>query len=107
MLGKGVERLVLEAATSLEAQERAPETRDGSRGRSWAGRQGASRVHNQGLGLGVAVGQAGPSRMADHFIRSQIPSRNERALNPIISGNASLPTSRNPLPTPHPPSRAH
>lgn len=101
MLRSGVERLILEARTSLEPKEMAQETRDGSWGRSRAGLQGAAWVHHQGsasnLRLGIKSRQAGPSRTAARFIRSQIPSRNERALNSIISWNASL-ISRNPLP---------
>lgn len=42
---------------------------------------------------------SGPSRN-DNFIRSQIPHRNERALNSIISWNASLLINLNPLSPP-------
>lgn len=44
--------------------------------------------------------QARPSRTADHFISSQIPSRNKRVLNSIISWNEPFLISFNPLPLP-------
>lgn len=53
--------------------------------------------------------QARPSRTADHFILSQIPSRNKRALNAIISWNESFLISFNPvlLPRMHAHAKTH
>lgn len=45
MPASGVERLILEAGTSLEAKQRAQETCDGSWGSPQAGLQGAAWVH--------------------------------------------------------------
>lgn len=60
-----MERLILEARTSLEPKEMAQETHDGSWGRSRAGLQEAAWVHHQGsashLRLGIQSRQPAPA----------------------------------------------